>query len=202
MNDLLSCRHLTRRPFFVGWSLDLARGERVVLRGPSGSGKTLLLRGIADLDPFDEESLPAADLETPLLLLEGEDRRSMAPHEWRRRVLYLHPTAPRFPGTVASNLERTPRIEPVPASLPGLDPDLDAERLSSGESQLLALHRGLARGPRVLLLDEPTSALDPERARAVETTLVSWCGTERGLLWISHDPDLAARLGAREVSLA
>ena len=132
----------------------------------------------------------------------------MAPSAWRRQVLYLHQSAPRLPGTVRENLLRIERLTsaavPPPATLPALPPlppERDADRLSGGEAQLLALHRALLVDPRVLLLDESTSALDSPTARKVERALTEWVGRERGVLWVSHDDSLAARLGAREEGL-
>lgn len=193
---LLVCEKLVREPWFRGLDLELGAGEVIVLRGPSGSGKTLLLRSIADLDPVDSGRI----------LLDGRERESMRPAEWRRSVLYVHQSGVRFPGTVRSNLERVAelaavagRSAPVPEDVPGLDPDADAERLSGGEAQRLALHRALACGPRVLLLDESTGALDREASEAAEARVLEFTREGNAVLWVTHDETLAERLGAREV---
>ena len=193
---LLTCEKLAREPWFRGLNLELEAGEVVVLRGPSGSGKTLLLRSIADLDPLDAGRI----------LLEGRERESMRPAEWRRSVLYVHQSGVRFPGTVRSNLERIAALasvaggsEPGSQDVPGLDPDADAERLSGGEAQRLALHRALACRPRVLLLDESTGALDREASEVAEARILEFTGKGNATLWVTHDGALAERLGAREV---
>jgi len=191
---LLTCEKLAREPWFREFDLELEAGAVVVLRGPSGSGKTLLLRSIADLDPLDSGRI----------LLEGRERESMRPAEWRRSVLYVHQSGVRFPGTVRMNLERIAALAAVaggPGStdVPGLDPDADAERLSGGEAQRLALHRALACGPRVLLLDESTGALDREASEAAEARVLEFTGQGNAALWVTHDGALAERLGAREV---
>lgn len=190
--DLLSVRGLTRRPWFEARDLTLAGGEIVVLSGRTGSGKSLFLRAIADLDP----------VEAGTVLLGGTERSAMSPAEWRRSVLYLHQTPPRLAGTVQANLERILALPggngAVPA-VPGLDPGQDAATLSGGEAQLLALHRALARDPRVLLLDEGTSALDSDTGSSAEASITNWVaqGDGRAVLWIAHDGDLARRVGAR-----
>jgi len=97
--------------------------------------------------------------------------------------------------------------------------------LSGGESQVAALVRTVLLDPQLLLLDEPTAALDPESAAAVEALLSDWFASRdlsqqtaskvdqpshlqsnpqsstaemtslRAYLWISHDPEQAARIG-------
>ena len=189
---LLSCVAVTRRPFFEGRTLLVEAGEIVVLQGPTGAGKTLFLRAIGDLDPLAEGTYRLGE----------DDRTTMAPAHWRRSVLYVHQSAPRFPGRVGDNLQRIAELRNVATTspaipLPPLDPDKEGDRLSGGEAQLLALHRALLVGPRVMLLDESTSALDRDRGRMVEEALVEWTQRGHAIVWVSHENALADRLGAR-----
>lgn len=194
----LVCRGLTRPPLFDGLDLTVEEGEIVVLSGPTGSGKSLLLRAIADLDP----------LEGGEVVLDGEPRTAVEPARWRSEVLYVHQSGVRLTGTVRENLEAIERLAirrggpgtPFP-SVPGLLDEQDAERLSGGEAQALALHRALCCRPRVLLLDEATSAMDPKRAAAWEARIQAFAGAGGAILWVSHDTTLAPRLGARQERL-
>ncbi len=167
-----------------------------MIRGASGSGKTLLLRTIADLDPADRGQIA----------LRGMTLDSMSAPEWRSRVVYVHPEGARLPGTVASSMSVVANLavqqeKYVDTSVEGLAPNASTERLSSGESQVLALTRALACNPTALLLDESTSSMDPARAATWESRLVAWVsGGECAIVWVTHEDALAARVGARVVS--
>ena len=121
-------------------------------------------------------------------------------------MLYVHQSGVTLPGTVRQNVERLTRLgetRTAPPPLPrGLDGDLDAERLSGGERQVLALHTALLCRPDVLLLDESTSALDPDAAAYWEGRLRDWVAEGHALLWVAHDVRLAERLGARTERLS
>jgi len=132
----------------------------------------------------------------------------MSSSQWRRRVMYLHQSCVTLPGTVQSHVLRltnlggtNTRAESVPMP-PDLSGDADAERLSGGERQGLALHCALLLQPEVLLLDECTSALDPEAAARWEARIVHWVGQGHAALWVAHDRSLAERLGARRESFS
>ncbi len=197
----LDCDALTRRPWFDERAIALDAGELVFLAGHTGSGKSLFLRALADLDAADKARG---------VRLDGRDRAEFAPCDWRREVLYLHQNAPRFEGTVASNMARTSelaaRVRRNDARSPsnaaaleavGLAPTLDAARLSGGEAQLLAFARALVTAPRVFLLDEATSALDPQSAARVEALVRERLDAGCAVLWVSHDPELPERWNAR-----
>ena len=192
----LRCEGLTRRPWFADVDLSVEAGEIVVVAGASGSGKTLFLRTLADLDPADSGRV----------LLGERASADVPPAAWRRRVLYLHQTPARLPGTVSDNVCRVLALRHCDGSetagapvVDGLDGESPVDRLSGGEVQRLALARSVLVSPDVLLLDEATSALDPDAAREQERRLVAWVaeGPPRAILWVSHDPALADRLGAR-----
>jgi len=191
---LLEARGVTRRPLFEGRDLDLAAGEIVALSGPSGSGKSLYLRALADLDPMDAGEVR----------LDGVSREALDATAWRAQVLYVHQQGVRLPGTVAENLERVAelhaqreRAERIRAGVDGLDPAADADRLSGGEGQALALDRALACAPAVLLLDESTSAMDPALAAHWEGRVRAFADAGGAVLWVAHDAGIADRVGAR-----
>jgi putative ABC transport system ATP-binding protein len=180
-------------------SVAVGPAELLAVVGPSGAGKSSFLRLLNRLDE------PTAGT----VLLKGEDYRSIAPQELRRRVGMLLQTAYLFPGTVAANVAFGPsqRGESLPSAqiasllervgLPGFA-DRDIVHLSGGEAQRVALARTLANLPEVLLLDEPTSALDPESVRGVEELILGLVEERRmACVIVTHDNAQAMRLAPR-----
>jgi len=75
------------------------------------------------------------------------------------------------------------------------------DRLSGGQTQLVAIASMLAMRPRHLVLDEPVAELDPEGRRLVSEALRSIARGGTSLLVAEHDLDLLASLGARIVAI-
>ena len=190
-----------------GVELSLTAGEQLTLRGPSGSGKTLLLRVLAGLD----------DPQEGRVVFKGRPLNDWDIPAYRSEVSYLHQRPALFEGTVETNLRRPfslnahkgktfdrARVLELLSKL-GRDErflELDADTLSGGEGQLVALVRALQLEPGVLLLDEATASLDPETVSRVEALLADWVAQgERACLWTSHDPAQLARVASRSYDL-
>ncbi len=179
--------------------LDLDPGDLRGVVGPSGSGKTTLMRALAGFTPIVGGELS----------LEGRAIDTWEPSVWRRRVGMLPQRPVMFPGTVAENLARPASLQshshaggdaPEPArmldavGLPASLIDHPAAELSEGQAARVGLLRAVMAGPSVLLLDEPTAALDEDSAQQVDAFLRSLCGAGLAVLWVLHDPRLAAAL--------
>lgn len=172
--------------------LEVGAGECVVLGGASGTGKTRMLRAIADLDPHEGE-----------LRLGGQRCAEMPAPEWRRSVGYL-PAEPRWwRATVGEHFSAG--APPALVERLGFAPDAwswPVGRLSSGETQRLALARLLLAEPRALLLDEPTAHLDDEWTGVVEAVLAEYRGAHAApVLWVTHDIAQAARVATRRLTI-
>jgi putative ABC transport system ATP-binding protein len=179
-------------PIVAGFSARIPRDALTVLVGPSGSGKTTLLRLLNRLDDPDGGAV----------LYDGRDVREYDVLELRRRVQLVGQVPVTFPGTVADNLgdgDTAALLARV-----GLDGGLatrEADRLSVGEAQRLALARALARGPDVLALDEPTSALDAASKGGVERLVRELADTGLTVVMVTHEPRHASELADHVVEV-
>ncbi len=175
--------------------LELQSGECVCVVGRSGAGKSVFLRMLADLDPCEGE-----------VTLKGTGRATWTGPEWRRQVVYLaaepawwEPTPrPHFTPATQATVEATLQALGLSSAL--LDQPL--AQLSTGQRQRLALVRAIAHEPPVLLLDEATASLDPEAAQRVERVLQARLAAGTGIVWVTHSPEQARRMGHRVLTLA
>ena len=187
---LFEVRHLSSSNL-SDLSFSLSESELVCLSGPSGAGKTLMLRSLADLD-----------VNQGSVYLQGVQREQMPPTEWRRQVGYLPAESRWWSETVG---EHFPRVQADILSQLGFEDEVlgwQAERLSSGERQRLALARLLSNQPRILLLDEPTANLDPVNTQRVERLVTDYLRRHRAAcLWVTHAADQIERIAGRVLYL-
>lgn len=202
-------REVEGRVLWSDLGLRLSAGERLGITGPSGSGKTLLLRTLCALEPaahgaiafrgrpLDAWAMPdyrAHVMYVPQrpLLREGSVRDALrAPFAFR-----VHRAATFDEARVRDGLARFGRD--------GAFLQQRCERLSGGETQILALVRALALAPQVLLLDEPTASMDHAAAAAAESLVGDWLRARvgRACIWVSHDEAQLARTCDRLQAIA
>ncbi|MGC6483008.1 MAG: amino acid ABC transporter ATP-binding protein [Synechococcus sp.] len=159
-----------------GVSLEVARGEVLVVMGPSGSGKSTLIRTFNGLESIDSGAINVLGL----TLNSDSDPRQI--QRIRKRVGMVFQQFNLFPHlTILDNITLAPmrvqkqaRAEAQTRAMLLLEQMGIAEQaskypaqLSGGQQQRVAIARALALQPEVMLFDEPTSALDPERVKEV-----------------------------------
>ncbi len=147
-------------------SLDIAAGQFVTVVGPNGAGKTTLFRTISGT------VVPTAGR----ILFEGRDLRTLGPAERPHLGIAHVPEGRKVFGamTVLENLEMGATTKAGQAQwranldrIYALFPVLAERRrqyagtLSGGQQQMLAIGRGLASAPKLLMLDEPSMGLAP-----------------------------------------
>lgn len=168
-------------------NLEVPSGTCIAIRGQSGAGKSLLLRAIADLDPNIGN-----------VTLDGKDRNSFAPHQWRRAVCYVPAESGWWLNDVQDHFEYPDIAAGYLVRLGFPDDALTwrVDRLSTGERQRMALLRAMVQGPKVLLLDEPTSALDPEATAKVESLIHEKVESGATIIMVTHDKNQATRMSS------
>ena len=184
-------------------TIEVEAGDVFVVFGPSGAGKSSLLRLLNRLDE------PTGGT----VLLDGTDYRTLAPRTVRRRVGLVPQQPTLTEGTVAENVTWGPRLRDAPIDrermadlldrlgLAGYE-GRDAESLSGGEAQRVAVARTLFNDPDVVLLDEPASSLDAAAAERVEALLADvMAAYSLTAVLVTHDAERARRLGTRGVRL-
>ena len=190
-------------PAVTDLSLEVERGEILVLVGPSGCGKTTTLKTINRLVEPTEGSIH----------VDGVDVQDVPVHELRRGIGYVVQSSGLLPHrTVRQNVATVPRLLGWDADrigdrveqlveLMGLQADL-LERypgeLSGGQQQRVGVARALAADPPVLLMDEPFGAVDPiVRTRLQEELLDLQARVAKTIVFVTHDVDEAVRLADR-----
>ncbi|WP_437979184.1 ABC transporter ATP-binding protein [Sorangium sp. So ce295] len=180
-------------------SLEIAAGERLVVRGPNGSGKTTLLHVIAGLLRPQEGRVYVDGVDLFGLSEAARDRFRA------RRIGYLFQTfclleplsalenvlcAASF-GGVGSRRAQRERAEAMLIRF-GLAQRLHhrPSQLSTGEQQRVAAARALVNDPAVVLCDEPTASLDPRGSRRLLRELDKHCEEhDATLIVVSHDQE-------------
>ena len=192
----------TEQPAVNNLTMDVLRGEVLVLVGPSGCGKSTTLRLINRLiEPTSGK-----------IYLDGEDVTDINPSDLRRRIGYVIQQVGLFPHrTIAENIATVPkllgwdkkrideRIDEL-LELVSMDPAIYRERypkeLSGGQAQRVGVARALAADPDVLLMDEPFGAIDPiTRDRLQNEFLRLQQDLQKTIVFVTHDIDEAIKMG-------
>ena len=185
-------------------SLEVPKGQLLVLIGESGSGKTTTLKMINRLiEPTSGQ-----------IEVGGRDVRSEDPVQLRRRIGYVFQGVGLFPHlSVAQNVGIVPSLlgwaaaeidarvlelldlVDLPAATYG---DRAPDALSGGQRQRVGVARALAARPEVVLMDEPFGALDPvtrDRLQGAYREIHSELGLTT--VMVTHDMNEALSMGQR-----
>lgn len=193
---------------FSNLSLEIRKGEVVVVLGPSGCGKSTLLRCMNGL-----ESIQAGEI-----LLEDEviSNQHKKMHLVRQKIGMVFQSYELFPHlNVLQNITLGPikaqnrdRVEVVKEAEQLLErvgllekKNAYPHQLSGGQKQRVAIVRALCMKPEILLFDEVTAALDPEMVREVLDVMLSLAKEGSTMVIVTHEMQFARAIADRIIFL-
>ncbi|MBS0500196.1 MAG: amino acid ABC transporter ATP-binding protein [Burkholderiaceae bacterium] len=187
-------------------SLEVAKGDVVVVCGPSGSGKSTLIKTVNALEPVQQgeivvNGITVTDPKTDLPKL-----RSQVGMVFQHFELFPHLS-------VTENLTiaqiKVLGRKPDDAKVRGLKmldrvglmahKDKFPGQLSGGQQQRVAIARALSMDPNVMLFDEPTSALDPEMVGEVLDVMVKLASEGMTMMVVTHEMGFARKVANRVI---
>ena len=189
-----------------GLSLDIKKGESVVVIGGSGVGKSVMLKCILGLLAPESGSIAIDDQETIGISQGDRDRIN-------EKIGMLFQGAALFDsqsvwenvsfGLMAKNHSRSEAREIAIATLAqvGLSADIadkNPAELSGGTKKRVGLARAIAANPEIIFFDEPTTGLDPIMGEIINDLIVR-CVAETGAttVTITHDMQSAHKIADR-----
>jgi general L-amino acid transport system ATP-binding protein len=179
-------------------SLDVRRGERVVVCGPSGSGKSTMLRCINRLEEHEQGQIFVDGIELTSDVKQIEAIRREVGMVFQQFNLFPHLTVLENLVLAPIWVRRMKRREAEELALHYLErvhiPEQAGKfpgQLSGGQQQRVAIARALCMKPQAMLFDEPTSALDPEMIKEVLDVMVELARSGMTMICVTHEMGFA-----------
>ncbi|MDB5764571.1 MAG: transporter, ATP-binding protein [Herminiimonas sp.] len=194
--------HLVTATYRVDF--DVFKSDRYVLLGPSGCGKSTLLKAVGGYIKPVEGSMR---LHGEVITKPGPDRVFVFQEfdqllPWKtvkENVMFALTSSGRFTGRAAED-KAMQYIEKVNL---GKFADSYPHTLSGGMKQRVAIARGMAMEPDILLMDEPYAALDAlTRQKMQDELLQLWDETHFTILFVTHSIPEAVKVGNRILLLS
>lgn len=187
-----------------GVSLEVQKGEVIVIFGPSGSGKSTFIRTLNRLEEHNEgkividgieltkdvHDIEAVRMETGMVF----QQFNLFPHLNVLENITLAPMKVRKWSKEKAEEKGQQLLERV-----GIPEQAEKypNQLSGGQQQRVAIARALAMEPKIMLFDEPTSALDPEMIKEVLDVMMELARTGMTMLVVTHEMGFARGVADR-----
>ncbi|HWT80907.1 MAG TPA: amino acid ABC transporter ATP-binding protein [Candidatus Acidoferrum sp.] len=187
-------------------SLQVTRGEVVVVIGPSGSGKSTLLRCLNYLEPVQSGEIWIDGIRLDHHKTNIRAVRAEVGIVFQSFNLFPHLTALRNVMLAPLVVRKRPEAEVRQAAVAmltkvGLQEKIDVypSQLSGGQQQRVAIARALAMEPKLMLFDEVTSALDPELVREVLDVMKQLARDGMTMIVVTHEMGFAREVADRVI---
>ena len=187
-----------------GVSLEVQKGDVLVILGPSGSGKSTLLRCINLLVRPDKGDVFLEGVRVTAPEVRPEWVREQVGMVFQQFNLFSHLTALE---NVTLGLRKVRGMDDETAEEKGrallqrvgLARKMDAypAEVSGGQQQRVAIARALAMDPKAVLFDEPTSALDPEYIKEVLDVMTGLAREGMTMIVVTHEIGFARNVAKR-----
>ncbi|KJY84696.1 peptide ABC transporter ATP-binding protein [Vibrio galatheae] len=185
-------------------TVNVDKGEVIVIVGPSGSGKSTFLRTINQLETINSGSIIVDGIDmyaksTDINKLRADvgmvfQGFNLFPHKTALGNVMLAPLKVSKRDTKEIELEAKDLLYKV-----GLAERMDnyPNHLSGGQQQRVAIARALAMKPNIMLFDEPTSALDPEMVGEVLDVMKDLAKEGMTMVVVTHEMGFAKEVADR-----
>ncbi|MCK4411239.1 amino acid ABC transporter ATP-binding protein [Candidatus Bipolaricaulota bacterium] len=181
-----------------GVSLELERGETMVVIGPSGTGKSTFLRCINQLTPPDKGRVWLDGVEVTHPKCNINKLRTQMGFVFQDFNLFSHLNTLRNVSIGLTKVKGMGKEDARNLAMKelervGLNDKVDAypAQLSGGQQQRVSIARALAMEPKLILFDEPTSALDPELIGEVLEVMINLARDGMTMLVVTHEMGFA-----------
>ena len=202
-----------------GVSVDIYKGDVMVVIGPSGSGKSTFLRSLNLMEEPTSGSIVFNGVDITKKKIRNDEGKmvKLDIDEHRRKMGMVFQHFNLFPHmTILDNMtlapiqvKHMPKAEAEAKALALLDRVGLKDRagaypiqLSGGQKQRVAIVRALAMEPEVMLFDEPTSALDPEMVGEVLDVMKELAQEGMTMVVVTHEMGFAREVGNRVLFMA
>ncbi len=187
-------------------SVNIKKGDVVVVCGPSGSGKSTLIKTVNALEPIQQGIITVDGTQVNAPTTDLPKLRSRVGMVFQHFELFPHLSVTENLTIAQIKVLGRSADDAKARGLKMLDrvglmahKDKYPGQLSGGQQQRVAIARALSMDPIVMLFDEPTSALDPEMVGEVLDVMVGLAKEGMTMMVVTHEMGFARKVASRVI---